>query len=51
LRCFESGYLIVDATGRGAGPVNDHFLMFTGDGRHIEGIQGVPISGKSCIVD
>jgi|GEM_PF-2138782 len=51
LRYFESGYLIVDATGRGAGPVNDHFLMFTGDGRHIEGIQGVPISGKSWIVD
>jgi hypothetical protein len=47
LRRFGSGYLVVDATGRGAGPVNDHFLMYTRDGRHIEGIQGLPVSGKS----
>ncbi len=49
LRYFDSGYLIVDATGRGPGPGNDHFLMFTPDGRHIEGIQGVPVSGRSWI--
>jgi len=47
LRYFDSGYLIVDATGRGAGPGNAHFLMYTPDGRHIEGIQGVPVSGTS----
>ncbi|HSV74237.1 MAG TPA: transglutaminase domain-containing protein [Chthonomonadales bacterium] len=47
LRRFGSGYLVVDATGRGAGPVDDHFLMYTPDGRHIEGIQGLPVSGSS----
>ena len=45
LRAFGAGYLIVDATGRGAGPGNDHYLMYTRDGRHIEGIQGLPVSG------
>jgi len=51
LRRFGSGYLIVDATGRGAGPGNDHYLMYTPDGRHIEGIQGLPVSGKMRLVD
>ncbi len=51
LRYFDSGYLIVDATGRGAGPVNDHFLMYTPDGRHIEGIQGLPVSGVMRLMD
>ncbi len=49
LRMFNSGYLIVDATGRG--PSNDHFLMYTGDGRHIEGIQGLPVSGPYHLAD
>lgn len=51
LRYFDSGYLIVDAAGRGAGPGDDHFLMYTPDGRHIEGIQGVPVSGSMSIVE
>jgi len=51
LRCFGSGYLIVDATGRGAGTGNDHFLMYTPDGRHIEGIQGLPVSGVMRLMD
>ncbi len=51
LRHFGSGYLIVDATGRAPGAANDHFLMFTRDGRHIEGIQGVPVTGSSKLVE
>lgn len=51
LRYFGSGYLSVDATGRGAGPGNDHYLMYTPDGRHIEGIQGLPVSGRSWIAE
>ena len=50
LRLFDSGYLIVDATGRGSGPEDDHFLMHTPDGRHIEGIQGVAVSGSMRVV-
>lgn len=49
LRAFGSGYLAVDATGRGVG--NDHFEMYTPDGRRIEGIQGVPVSGTARILD
>ena len=39
------------ATGRGAGPVNAHFLMYTPDGRHIEGIQGLPVSGVMRLME
>lgn len=45
LRRFGGGYLIVDASGRH--PLDDHFVMFTPDGRQIEGIQRVPVSGES----
>lgn len=51
LRYFDSGYLIVDATGRGGGPGDDHFRMYTPDGRHIQGLQGVPVSGKSWFAE